>query len=78
MYTTKSLYIYIYIYIYNHIVSSYKKKVLACILVLITSLLKSRELANISKIPKNLFCFLVISRVMTLYVRRIPDIKFFC
>ena len=28
-----------------------KEKVLACILALITSLLKSRELANISKIP---------------------------
>jgi hypothetical protein len=34
-----------------------KKKVLACILALITSLLKSRELTNISKIPKKLFCF---------------------
>jgi hypothetical protein len=55
----------------------HKKKVLACILDLITSLLKSRELANISKIPKNLFCFLLISEVTTLYIRRIPDIKLF-
>jgi hypothetical protein len=28
------------------------------------------------KILKNLFCFLLISRVMILYVRRVPDIKF--
>jgi len=55
-----------------------KKKVLACIVALITSLLKSRELANISKIPNNLFCFLLISGVTTLYVSYIPDIKFFC
>ena len=34
-----------------------KEKVLACILALITSLLKSRELANISKISKKLFFF---------------------
>ena len=54
-----------------------KKKVLACILTLITSLLKSRELANISKIPKKIFCFLLISGVTILYVRRIPDIKLF-
>ena len=54
-----------------------KKKVLACILTLITSLLKSRELTNISKIPKKIFCFLLISGVTILYVRRIPDIKLF-
>jgi hypothetical protein len=30
------------------------------------------------KIPKKLFYFILISKVMILYVRRIPDIKFFC
>jgi hypothetical protein len=35
-----------------------KKKVLACILALITGLLKSRELANISKISKKIILFL--------------------
>jgi len=60
--------IYIYIYIY----------ILACILALITSLLKLRELGQYFKIPKKLFYFLLISGVTTLYVRRIPDIKFFC
>jgi len=55
-----------------------KKKVLACILALITSLLKSRELANISKILKKLFCFILIYGVTTLYERCIPDVKFFC
>jgi len=66
----------------NHIIFSYnknsKKLVLACILALITSLLKSRELGQYFKNSKKLFCFLLVSRVMILYVRRIPDIKFFC
>ena len=35
-----------------------KEKVLACILALITGLLKSRELANISKISKKIILFL--------------------
>jgi len=66
----------------NHIVFSYnkenfKKYVLACILALITSLLKSRELGQYFKNSKNnLFFFLLISGVMILYVRRVPDIKF--
>jgi hypothetical protein len=30
------------------------------------------------KFQKNYFVFLLISRFTTLYVRRIPDIKFFC
>ena len=30
------------------------------------------------KNSKKIFCFLLISGVMILYVRRIPDIKFFC
>ena len=70
MHTAKSLKKKIVLYLH-------KKKVLACILTLITSLLKSRELANISKIPKKIFCFLLISGVTILYVRRIPDIKLF-
>jgi hypothetical protein len=44
---------------------------------LITSLLKSRELGQYFKNSKKLFCFLIISGVTTLYVRHIPDIKFF-
>jgi hypothetical protein len=32
-------------------------------------------LAKISKTTKNLFCFVLISGVMNLYVKRIPDIK---
>jgi hypothetical protein len=34
-----------------------------------------RTLAKISKTTKNLFCFVLISGVMNLYVKRIPDIK---
>jgi hypothetical protein len=45
-------------------------------LALITSLLKSRELAQYFK--NSNFFFLLVSGVMTLYVRRIPDIKLFC
>ena len=33
-------------------------------------------MTNISKKPKNIFCFFVlISGIMNLYVKRIPDIK---
>jgi hypothetical protein len=62
----------------NHIIFSYnnenfKKYVLACILTLITSLLKSWELGQYFK--KNQFCFLLILRITLLYVKHIPDIK---
>jgi len=50
-----------------------KNIILACILALITSLLKSRTLANISK--KKIFCFVLMSEIMNLYVKRNPDIK---
>jgi len=49
--------------------------IVACILALITSLLKSWELGQyFKKIKKNiLFCFM--SGIMNLYVKCIPDIK---
>jgi hypothetical protein len=51
-----------------------KNNVLACILALITSLLKSRE--NISQnIKKKLFCVVLVSGITNLYVKRIPNIK---
>jgi hypothetical protein len=57
----------------------FQKYVLAYILALITSLLKSREIGQYFKnSKKKLFYFLLISGVTTLYVRRTPDIKFFC
>jgi len=59
----------------NYIIFSY---VLTCILALITSLLKSREQGQYLKNSKKLIFFLLVSGVTTLYVRRIPDIKFFC
>jgi hypothetical protein len=64
----------------NHIIFSYnkenfKKNVLACILALITSLLKSRELGQYFKKFKKKFCFLSISGITNLHVKRIPDIK---
>jgi hypothetical protein len=34
-----------------------------------------RTLAKISKTPKILFCLILVSGIMNLYVKRIPDIK---
>jgi len=66
----------------NHIIFSYKKEnffkkiILACILALITSLLKSRELGQyFKKNPKKFLYFLLISGIANLYVKRTPDIK---
>jgi hypothetical protein len=42
---------------------------------LIIGLLKSRELGPYFKNTKKILCFLLVSRIMDLYVRRIPDIK---
>jgi hypothetical protein len=64
----------------NHIVFSdnkenFKKYVLACILALITSLLKSREFGQYFKNSKKIFCFILVSGITNLYVKYIPDIK---
>ena len=62
----------------NHIVFfiHQKNNVLACILALITSLLKSREHWPKSQKQQNiLFCLILVSEIMNLYVNRIPDIK---
>jgi hypothetical protein len=74
MHTTKSL------KAKNHIVFSYnkenfKKYVLACILALITSLLKSREFDQYFKHSKKIFCFVLVSGITNLHVKRIPNIK---
>jgi len=64
-------FIYIYIYIYIE-----KNNVLACILALITSLLKSREHGqNFKKTTKILFCLSFSIRGTNLHVKHIPDIK---
>ena len=53
-----------------------KNNILACILALITSLLKSREhWPKSQKQQKILFCLILVSGIMNLYVNRIPDIK---
>jgi hypothetical protein len=52
-----------------------KKKALACILALITSLLKSRELGQYFKKIQKIFCFVLMSEITNLYVKRIPDIQ---
>ena len=62
----------------NYIVFSYNKKskyVLACILALITSLLKPWELRQYFKKIQKIFCFVLVSEIMNLYVKCIPDIK---
>ena len=76
MHTAKSLknksYLHIYIYIHKNKIRKY---VLARILVLITSLLKSREPGQYFKNSQKNYFFLLISRVIILYVRCIPSIK---
>jgi hypothetical protein len=58
--------VYIYIYIY----------VLACILALITNLLKLWELGKYFKNTQKIFCFFSFSIwIMNLYIKHIPDIK---
>jgi hypothetical protein len=53
-----------------------KNNVLACILALITSLLKSREhWPKFQKTKKILFCLSFSIRGTNLHVKRIPDIK---
>jgi hypothetical protein len=62
--------------IYFHTIKKTSKKyVLACILILITSLLKSQEFGQYFKNSKKLSCFVLVSRIMHLYVKHIPDIK---
>jgi hypothetical protein len=48
--------------------------ILACILALITSLLKSQELDQYFQKNK-ICCFVLMSRITNLYVKCIPDIK---
>jgi hypothetical protein len=54
-----------------------QKYVLTCILALITSLLKLRELDKyFKKSQKKSFCFLLVSGIMNLIIhKRIPNIK---
>jgi hypothetical protein len=40
-----------------------------------TNLLKSRELGQYFKNPKNIFCFVLVSGITNLYIKRIFDIK---
>ena len=54
---------------------TFKKYILACILALITNLLKSRELDQYFKKIQKIFCFVLMSEIMNLYVKRIPDIQ---
>jgi len=72
MHTTKSLK---KIISYFHAKKSFKKYILACILALITNLLKPWELDQYFKKLKKVFCFVLISGIMNFYVKRIPGIK---
>ena len=74
MHTAKSLKEKNYI-IFSYNKENFKKNVLACILALITSLLKSRELGQYFKNSKKNYFVFLISGIMNLYVKRTPDIK---
>jgi L-fucose mutarotase/ribose pyranase (RbsD/FucU family) len=52
-----------------------KNNVLACILVLISNLLKSIEHWPKYQKQKKIFCVVLVSGIMNLYVKCIPDIK---
>jgi hypothetical protein len=75
MHTAKSLKAKKLIFYFHTTKKTSKKNVLACILALITSLLKSQEFGQYFKNPKKLFCFLLISRITNLYIKRTPNIK---
>jgi hypothetical protein len=74
MHTAKSLKEKNYI-IFSYNKENFKKNVLACILALITSLLKSRELGQYFKNSKKNYFVFLISGIMNLYIKRTPDIK---
>jgi len=74
MHTAKSLKEKNYI-IFSYNKENFKKNVLACILALIISLLKSRELDQYFKNSKKNYFVFLISGIMNLYVKRTPDIK---
>jgi hypothetical protein len=73
MHTVKSLKKFIsFFYAEN---TKIQKYVLACILALITSLLKLWELDQYFNIFKKIFCFLLAYGITNLYIKYIPDIK---
>jgi len=74
MHTAKSLKEKNYI-IFSYNKENFKKNVLACILALITSLLKSRELGQYFKNSKKNYFVFLISGIINLYVKHTPDIK---
>jgi hypothetical protein len=75
MHTTKSLKDKKKIISYFHTTKIQKIYVLACILALITSLLKLWELDQYFKNIPKIFCFVLVSVITNLYVKCIPDIK---
>ena len=75
MHTAKSLKNKITSYFHTTKKTSKKKNVLACILALITRLLKSREIGQYFKNSKKIYFVFLISGIINLYVKRTPDIK---
>jgi hypothetical protein len=75
MHTAKSLKNKITSYFHTTKKTSKKKNVLACILALITRLLKSREIGQYFKNSKKIYFVFLISGIINLYVKRTSDIK---
>ena len=75
MQTTKSLKDKKKIISYFHTTKLQKFYFLACILALLPSLLKLWELGQYYKNTPKIFCFLLVSWIMNLYIKNIPDIK---
>jgi hypothetical protein len=66
----------------NHIIFSYNKNAKICIRMHFdfnNQFIKvTRTRPIFQKFQKKLFCFLLVSRVTTIYVKCIPGVKFFC
>jgi hypothetical protein len=76
MHTAKSLKAKKLILYFHTTTKNFKKKLFQhAFLVLITSLLKLRELGQYFKNSKKIIFFLLISGITNLYVKRIPDIE---
>jgi len=75
MHTTKSFKNIKSFILYFHTKNFKKKMYYHAFWALITNLLKPCELGSYFKNTKKIFCFLLVSGITNLYVRRIPDIK---
>jgi hypothetical protein len=78
MHTAKSLKNFKKIILYFHTIKKISKICISMHFGFNNQFIKVTRTGPIFQKISNFFCFLLISRVTTLYVKCIPDIKFFC